>query len=203
MSQGPGFASPGPAGLGALAVVCFGFGAAFTGKVPLEGLLLLAAWLFGGCLIQIVTSIIELKEGNLTGGNIMLFFSAFFMFSSGLGMIAKFVMITMGMVPSVVIEGYLWAGAAAFLTICTPAYARQNAIMFVLVIVVDVILWMLAGIDTNILPATYKHPLGYALFGVGIVGIYMSGAAMVNTVYGKMLLPIPAAVSKQSPNKAA
>lgn len=203
MSQGNSFASPAPAGLGALAVICFGFGASFTGKVPVEGMLLLAAWLFGGCLVQIVTSIIELKEGNATGGNIMLFFSAFFMFSTGLGLIAKFVMINMGMAPSVVIEGYLWAGAAGFLTICTPAYAKQNAIMFILVLVVDVILWMIAGIDTGVLSAAYKHTLGYALFGVGIVGIYMSGAAMVNTVYGKLLLPIPPSVIRQSPNKTA
>lgn len=197
MSQGHGFASPGPAGLGALAVVCFGFGASFTGKVPVEGMLLLAAWLFGGGLVQLVTSIVELKEGNTTGGNVMLFFAAFFMFASGLGLIAKFVMIYLGMKPSVVIEGYLWAAAAGFLTICTPAYARQNAIMFFLVVLVDVILWTIAGVDIGILPAVIKHMLGYSLYGVGIVGVYMSGAALVNTVYGKMIFPIPPSVIKQ------
>ena len=48
MAQEHSFATPGPAGLAALAVACFGFGAVFLGKVGLEGLPLLAAWLVGG-----------------------------------------------------------------------------------------------------------------------------------------------------------
>ncbi len=52
MSNEHTFVSPGPAGLGALAVACFGFGAVFTGKVTLGGLPLLAAWLIGGGVVQ-------------------------------------------------------------------------------------------------------------------------------------------------------
>ncbi|HNT57781.1 MAG TPA: GPR1/FUN34/YaaH family transporter, partial [Syntrophales bacterium] len=84
MAQEHTFASPGPAGLAALAVACFGFGAVFLGKVGLGGLPLLAAWLIGGGIVQYTTAVMELKDHNITGGNVFLFFSAFFMFAAAL-----------------------------------------------------------------------------------------------------------------------
>lgn len=57
MSQEHSFATPGPAALGAFAVAVFGFGAVFVGYVTVNGLPLLAAWLIGGCLIQLVAAI--------------------------------------------------------------------------------------------------------------------------------------------------
>ncbi|HPC04688.1 MAG TPA: GPR1/FUN34/YaaH family transporter, partial [Syntrophales bacterium] len=59
------FATPGPAGLAALAVACFGFGAVFLGKVGLGGLPLLAAWLVGGGIVQYTTGVMELKDHNI------------------------------------------------------------------------------------------------------------------------------------------
>lgn len=198
MTQEHSFASPGPAGLAALAVVAFGFGASYLGKVPVEGLPILAAWLIGAGLVQFTTAIIELKDKNATGGNVMLFFAAFFMFASALSIISKFLMIINGITPSVVIEGWLWAAGAAFLTVITPVYAKQNAIMFFLVLFVDIILWMIVGIDTGWYgnPAVLKPIAGWCLIIVGVVGVYMSGAALVNTVYGKKVLPIPPPVIK-------
>jgi hypothetical protein len=43
MAQEHTFATPAPAGLGALAVACFGFAAVFLGWVKLEGLPILFA----------------------------------------------------------------------------------------------------------------------------------------------------------------
>lgn len=156
----------------------------------------IAAWFFGGFVVQLVTAIIELKEGNATGGNVMLFFAAFFMLASSLGTLGKFYLFVNGMslAPATLMEGYFWLAAAAFLTICTPAYAKQNALMFYLVCVVDVILWCIAFVDIGILPSTFKPMMGTGLFVIGIVGIYICGAALVNTVYGKMLIPLPASI---------
>src|SRR5512137_2582996 len=83
------FASPGPAGLGALAVACFGFGAVFLGLVDLSGLPILAAWLIGGWLVQYTTAVMELKDHNILGGNVFLFFSAFFMLGAAISVFAK------------------------------------------------------------------------------------------------------------------
>ena len=94
MAQEHSFATPGPAGLGALAVACFGFGAAFLGLVKPGGLPILAAWLFGGCLVQYTTAVMELKDHNITGGNVFLFFAAFFMLGAALSTLAKFFLLT-------------------------------------------------------------------------------------------------------------
>jgi len=93
MAHEHSFASPGPAGLAALAVACFGFAAVFLGKVGLGGLPLLAAWLVGGGVVQLSTALIELKDHNITGGNVFLFFSAFFMFAAALSVFAKFMLL--------------------------------------------------------------------------------------------------------------
>src|SRR5512138_13069 len=95
------FASPAPAGLGALAVACFGFAAVFLGWVKAEGLPILFAWLVGGGVVQYTTAVMELKDHNITGGNVFLFFSAFFMFAAALSVFGKFMMIKFGMKPAV------------------------------------------------------------------------------------------------------
>ena len=93
MAHEHSFATPGPAGLGALAVACFGFGAVFLGLVKPGGLPILAAWLFGGCLVQYTTAVIELKDHNVLGGNVFLFFAAFFMLGAALSTMSKFLLL--------------------------------------------------------------------------------------------------------------
>jgi len=193
MAQEHSFASPGPAGLAALAVACFGFGAAFLGKVAVEGLPLLAAWLFGGCLVQYTTAVMELKDHNITGGNVFLFFAAFFMLAAGISMLAKFFMIKFGMKPAVAVEGWMWMAGAGFLTVVTPAYGKSSSLFFLVVILVDVVLWMIVGLDTGWYgdPAVFKPIIGWSLVVVGWVGIYLAGATVCNTVYGKVIYPVP------------
>ncbi|MCX5856478.1 MAG: hypothetical protein NTZ57_00940, partial [Deltaproteobacteria bacterium] len=93
MAHEHSFATPGPAGLGALAVACFGFGAVFLGLVKPGGLPILFAWLIGGCLVQYTTAVMELKDHNITGGNVFLFFSAFFMLGAALSTMSKFLLL--------------------------------------------------------------------------------------------------------------
>ena len=78
-TQQHSFANPAPAGLGALAMACFTFYAMFTGKVSHDALPLLACWLVGGAICQLTCGLIELKDHNISGGNVFLFFGAFFM----------------------------------------------------------------------------------------------------------------------------
>ncbi|MGB4548410.1 MAG: GPR1/FUN34/YaaH family transporter, partial [Syntrophales bacterium] len=84
MAHEHSFATPAPAGLRALAVASFGFAAVFLGWVNVEGLPILTTWLIGGGVVQYTTAVIELKDHNVTGGNVFLFFSAFFMFGASL-----------------------------------------------------------------------------------------------------------------------
>ena len=193
MAQEHSFATPAPAGLAALAVACFGFGAVMLGKVAVEGLPLLAAWLIGGFVIQIVVAIVELKDNDATGGNIFLFFSAFFMLTTAISLISKFLMIQFGIHPAHLVEGWCWMAGAAFVTVATPCYAKSSSLMFVMVLMFNVILWMIVGMDTGWYgnPLIMKKIVGWLMVVAGWCAIYMAGAVLCNTVYGKVILPIP------------
>ena len=185
--------------MAALGVAAIGFAFSFLGKVPVDGLPLLGAWMLGAFLIQFLTAIVELKEGHLTGGNVMLFFSAFFMLATAVGMFVKFLMIKNGMTPASVVEGYLWLSGATFLTLLTPAYLKNSsALMFIMVLAVDFALWMIVGIDTKWFgnPATLKPIAAYILLIVGFMGNYLAGAGLVNAAFGRSILPIPGPVIK-------
>jgi len=235
MAQEHSFATPGPAGLAALAVACFGFGAVFLGKVDLNGLPLLSAWLIGGCLVQYTTAVMELKDHNITGGNVFLFFSAFFMLAAAISVFLKWYMVSFIFAPkaakeamdaamaaagvadikmltpeqlaaakagigkavggmlgkAVYVEGWLWMAGAGYLTVVTPAYAKSG--LFGLVLLIDVGLWMIVGMDSGWYgnPATWKPIIGWILVVSGWYGVYMAGAVVCNTVYGKKVFPTP------------
>ena len=220
MAHEHSFATPGPAGLGALAVACFGFGAVFLGLVKPGGLPILAAWLFGGCLVQYTTAVIELKDHNVLGGNVFLFFAAFFMLGAALSTLSKFFLlagagafipkaaaaaavaqaapiavapITWFPKPDAYIEGWLWMAGAGFLTVVTPGYAKGNLFIFILVLLVDVALWLIVGIDSGWYgnPATTRPIVGWCLIIAGWLGVYLAGATVCNTVYGKPIFFVP------------
>ncbi|MDR3090396.1 MAG: GPR1/FUN34/YaaH family transporter [Desulfobulbaceae bacterium] len=192
MSAEHSFANPSAAGLGALAVACFGFGAVFTGQVQLGGLPLLAAWLIGGGIVQLTVAVIELKDHNLTGGNVFLFFCAFFMFGAALSTLAKFLMLT-GMFgdvkPLTMVEGYCWMAGAAFLTVVSPAYLKSAKPMFIAVVLLDIVLWMIVLADMGKLDPTLKPVIGYLLYVAGWIGIYMVAALVNNAAFGRQVVP--------------
>ena len=192
MAQEHTFASPGPAGLAALAVACFGFAAVFLGKVGLVGLPLLAAWLVGGGIVQWTTAVMELKDHNIVGGNVFLFFAAFFMFAAALSVFAKFMLLSFNIKPLSYVEGWLWMAGAGFLTVVTPAYFKANKAICILVLLVDVVLWTIVTLDLGISdPAVWKPVVGYLLIVAGWIGIYLAGAVVCNTAYGKAIYPVP------------
>lgn len=200
----PSFATPIPAGLGALAVACFAFGAVYLEKVTLAGYPLLAAWLIGGGIVQIVTGLIELKDKNVTAGNVFLFFSAFFMFSAALSVFAKFVMVFLvknGMFSELldlktykVVEGYCWIGGALFITVIIPSYIKAAPRpLTLMIILLTVCLWLIAGLDLQLIEDPNKfwhHCVGYLVITSGLIAIYIVGAVCNNSVFGKELIPL-------------
>jgi len=220
MSQEHSFATPGPAGLAALAVACFGFGAVFLGKVDISGFPLLAAWLIGGGIVQYTTAVMELKDHNILGGNVFLFFAAFFMFAAALSVFAKWYSVSFIFMPkaldmvakdptlqvgalvggmmgkAVYVEGWCWMAGAAFLTVVTPGYAKGNLFIFILVLCIDVVLWLIVGCDTGWFSIGgdvkfTKTIIGYLLIVAGAIGVYLAGATVCNTIYGKPVFFVP------------
>ncbi|MDY0132762.1 MAG: GPR1/FUN34/YaaH family transporter [Desulforegulaceae bacterium] len=190
------FATPAPAGLGALVVACFGFGAVFLGKIELAGLPLLAAWLFGGGIVQFTVAVIELKDHNVTGGNVFLFFCAFFMFAACFSTLAKFFMIKSGITPHVVIEGWCWMAGALFLTVVTPAYLKTSLLLFIVVILLDIALWLIFLLDMGVASTGVKPIIGWVLITAGFIALYIIGAVTNNTVFNRTVLPLPGPIVK-------
>ncbi len=194
------FVTPAPAGLGALSVACFGFGAVFIGEVGLGGLPLLFAWLIGGGIVQYTAAVIELKDKNITGGNVFLFFSAFFMFGAAFSVLMKFLLLSgyFGEIkPLATVEGWCWMAGAGFLTAVTPAYIKTApSLMAILVILLDVVLWMIVLLDLGIIAASLKPFVGYMLIVSGWIGIYIVAAIVNNTVFGRPVLPFPGPLVK-------
>lgn len=55
-------------------------------------------------------------------------------------------------------------------------------------LLLDVVLWLIVGLDMGILEATLKPLVGYLLYASGWVGIYLVAAMVNNHVFGRMVL---------------
>ena len=185
------WSNPTPAGLGALAVACACFFAMLTGRVETSSLPLIACWLLGGFVVQLVVALLDLKSGNATGGNTFLFFCAFFMLVGGLEMLLKYKAILAGAPLDARIDGYAWSILTIVLLLWTPAFFKPFGLLSVIVALLDVALPFIALIDLGILPASFGQIPAWALLGAGLVAVYLCSAMVVNNAYGRVVYPLP------------
>lgn len=198
MSGDGHWASPAPAGLTALAVACFTFFAVLTGKVPGSVAPLLGCWLIGGFLVQVIVAIIELKDGHLLGGNVFLFFSAFFMLTGGLEFLVRTNAGFAAAKPNVLIDGWAWLVLTITLILWTPAYLKtSNTVMGILVLVLDVAIVFVTLRDLGFIDAAMGSKYaGWFLLVSGILGMYMAAAIELNAAFGRAVLPVGSSLIK-------
>jgi succinate-acetate transporter protein len=193
-----GWSNPTPAGLVALAVACFGFCALLGGHVNAGALPLLGSFLLGGFVVQIIVAMLDLKGGNTAGGNTFLYFSAFFMLSSGIEMFVKY---KYGAAIDTRLDGWVWVALTLVVALWTPAFYKTPAILFLIVIVLNLACPSVALADLGIFNAAGTKVLkciaGYSLLTCGILAIYLSAAMVVNATYGKTVFPNPAPFYKE------
>ena len=180
------WANPTPAGLVALAVACFCFFAMLGGHVEKSAMPLIGCWLIGGFAVQLVVGLLDLKSGNLTGGNTFLFFSAFFMLAGGLEMFIK----SSGAPVDTRIDGYAWLALTVALLLWTPAFCKQFSLLSLVVLAIDVALPFITLIDLKILPPQLSLVPAYALLVAGAIAVYLASAIIVNTAFGKTVYPV-------------
>ena len=186
------WANPTPAGLVALAVACFCFFALMTGRVEKGAMPLLGCFLIGGFFIQIIVGLLDLKSGNTAGGNTFLYFSSYFMLVSGVEMFFKY--FTQGL--DTRIDGWAWLALMFVVLLWTPAFYKTPALLFIIVLGLNVAVPCIVLNDLKLIsdPGVSKvlsNIAGYALLFCGVLGIYLSAALVVNTTYGKTVLPNP------------
>lgn len=187
------WANPTPAGLVALAVACAGFFALLTGLVEHSAMPLLGCWLIGGFVIQIVVALLDLKGGNIAGGNTFLFFSAFFMLVSGTEMLLKYNAIAAGTPLDARIDGFTWCVLAVVVLLWTPAFMKPMGLLSYIVLLLDVALPLIALSDLKLIPAQLTHISAWALLAAGVIAIYLSAAMTVNATLGRNVYPLPGA----------
>ncbi|BCS98693.1 hypothetical protein DSLASN_43250 [Desulfoluna limicola] len=202
MSNEHGWATPAPAGLVALAVACFTFFAVLTGKVDHSCIPLLGCWLIGGFIVQLVVGIIELMEGNTTGGNVFTFFAAFFMLVGGLEFFVKFMAHTQAWQIDARIDGWAWSVLAITLLMWTPAYFKAPLLLAGVVLCLDVAVPIVALMDLKVIGHGLAPVAGYALLFAGLIAIYISSAIVINTAYAREVLPMPGPILKDTPKEA-
>lgn len=185
-----GWAGAGPAGLVALAMACFTFFALLTGRVDHSAIPLLGIWLTAGFVIQLVTALLELKEGNLLGGNVFTFFSAFFMLATGLELLFKFWAAHHGIELDGRISGYAWVAICIAITMWTPAYMAGARSLSLVVLSLVPALWIIGLRDIGILGANWAPVAGWLALAGGIFGLYTSSAIILNDKFGKTILPL-------------
>lgn len=185
-----GWVGAGPAGLVALAMACFIFFALLTGKVEHSAIPLMGIWLVAGFVVQLVTALLELKEGNLLGGNVFTFFSAFFMLASGLELLFKFFAAHNGVEFDGRISGYAWVAICIAITMWTPAYLAGARSLSLVVVSLVPALWIIGLRDIGILGASWAPAAGYLALIGGIFGLYTSSAIILNEKFGRTVLPL-------------
>ncbi|MDR2502290.1 MAG: GPR1/FUN34/YaaH family transporter [Oscillospiraceae bacterium] len=184
------WANPTAAGLVALSVACVCFWALLTGRVGAGAMPLIGAWLFGGFIIQFVVGVLDLRSGNTAGGNTFLFFSAFFMFVSGLEMMLKYSAAASGAPLEGQLDGYVWAALTLVLWLWTPAFCKKFSMLSIVILLLDLGLPFVALTDLGILAKSYTHIAGWAMLASGAVAIYLCSAMVINATYGKKLYPV-------------
>lgn len=182
------FANPAPAGLIALALVCFTLFAILTGRVPHEALPLLACWQFGGFIVQIITGVIELKDHNIIGGNVFTYFSAFFMATGASESILKY-LLTVNKLPfASQIDGWAWLVLAIATTVMTIGYLTSTPFLLAALITADVAIWAVALTDLGFIAGA---PIAaWFLLVTGILGLYVAFGVALNTHYKKVIIPL-------------
>jgi len=198
MAHEHSFANPGPQGLGALAVACFTFFALLTGKIDHNAYPILAAWLMGGFVCQLTAGLIELKDGNILGGNVFMFFAAFFMLTTAIRIATAYGLHEAGLHFDARVNGWAWLVGALYLIILTPGYLKSPVILFTAVVAIDIALLCLVGLDLKLdmNRALLAKTCGWTLLYAGFVGIYLAGAITLNTHFGKVILPTTSPVIK-------
>lgn len=200
-SHGGGWANPSPAGLVALAIACFTFFAVLTGRVEHSCVPLLGCWLIGGALVQFTVAVIELKEGATLGGNVFLFFSAFFMLTGGLEFFVKSYLSTVHGAPiDARIDG--WAWMVLWFALWLWSYGYFKSPLWPAIILLDIAVPIVSLNDLKVLgdaAATWVPIAGWALFLTGIYALYVASCVVLNTEFGRTVLPVPGTLIKPAP----
>jgi len=178
-------ANPGALGLGAFALTTFILNVVNAGIISADNLgMVLPIGIFYGGLAQLCAGMWEFKRGDTFGATCFSSFGAFWM--------AVAVMILLenaGVIAPVPREGMAvlfiaWGIFAAYATVASFKVAKAVVAVFVLL---TILFFLLAAGEWN---STVHQVAGYEGIIVALIAWYCSAAILINTLFGRDVLPL-------------
>lgn len=143
-------------------------------------------WLFGGFVAQIIVGVVELFDGNQTGGNLFSVFAIFLMMVTGLDLIASFT----GLESVTLVSGWAWIVLSIVIIAWMPAYFKAPFTLWLLVLALCVGVPAVCLMDLQVFTgAAVAHVAAYSLLIAGLLGIYNATALILNTTFERTVLP--------------
>lgn len=183
-------ADPSAIGLFGLAMVTF---VASSQKLGLtEGLGLVIPWaIFLGAFAQLYASILDSKHNN-TFGTTAFGAYAFFWFATACSWLVK-----LGVFGEVLTAnadgkqlGFAFAGYLIFSVLMTIGAMETNKVLFFIFVLIDLLFVGLTFDAFGIASEVFHSMAAYAEMGIALFSFYGAGAAVLNTHFGKVFLPI-------------
>jgi len=88
-------------------------------------------------------------------------------------------------------DPYAWLALTIILTLFTPAYLVGSSVFFAALIFADIGLWFITLMKFGSLSPVFAAPIAaYSLLALGVLGLYLAAAIVLNTQFKKVLLPV-------------
>ncbi len=188
------FASPGPAGLMVLAFYLGCLWPVATHMVPHELAIVLVPLGLAGGLVQLTAGIIELRNGALLQGNILMAFSAFMWYGFGEHLLRGLGLIK---APTTIVDGWVFLIMGLLMVGFTPCFMLANTAATLFMLATDVFfmgaaLFWLTGVHVFWTIAGWDLPFVVLFILWQVIG------QKLNTYFGRTILPMGPAWLKAS-----
>ena len=195
--EGGGIASPGPAALAALVIVCFAFFAVLTGKVPPTVMPYVLGWCVAGGIVQIIAGVLMLLKDDLVGGTTFFVFGAFFILAIGISNWVQYIAVVTKIPISPALNGYLFLAMELILIVLSPSFLMLSPTFFAVLIIADIAVGFIAAVYLKMVGLIGLLVAGWALLALGILGLYLILAIVFNETYGSVVFPVGGPVIKR------
>jgi hypothetical protein len=120
------------------------------------------------------------------------------MFVTGSELLLKTLLAAKGIAIDARMDGWAWLPLCIGLTLWSPGYLLKSVkSMALLILFITPACWIVCGTDIGFLAkATWSPIAGWLLLITGFFGLYTSAGIVLNTMWGKTILPLGDPISK-------
>lgn len=187
----PAVADPAPLGLAALGLTLFLFSGVNSNLIHTGGLIFVGMALLYGGLAQFLAGMWEFRNRNTFGATAFSSIGALWM---GLGIVFVFDTVGRPTAPFIGNDGLIWFyfAWAVFLTYILVASLRTNGAVVLALLLLAATFWILwiGGLKGDTAGHGWTGFAGWAGFATAVAAFYGSFAGVVNSTFGKVILPV-------------